>query len=101
MSPTISHSIPSTLLNPFPHLFNLATALPPHPISIRLLNASESPSSQSFMLGEVVSGMGGGGQDILSEACAALIALIGKMKRTGMGWEDKVAFLDFYQGKTK
>lgn len=45
--------------------------------------------------------MGGGGQDILSEACAALIALIGKMKRTGMGWEDKVAFLDFYQGKTK
>ncbi|KZP32857.1 hypothetical protein FIBSPDRAFT_774026 [Athelia psychrophila] len=100
MLPTLSHSIPSSLLNPFPHLLNLASALPPHPISIRLLNASEGPSSPTFVLSEVVSGMNMG-QDVLSETCATLIALIGKMKRTGMGWEDKVAFLDFYQGKRK
>jgi len=35
----------------------------------------------------------------LSEVCAALIAQIGKLKRTGMGWEDKAAFLEFYQAK--
>lgn len=40
-------------------------------------------------------------EDVLSEACAVLIAQIGKMKRTGMGWEDKVAFLDFYRGRRK
>lgn len=100
MSPTLSHSIPSLLLNPFPHLLNIASALPPHPISIRLLNASEGPSSPTFVLSEVASGLMPG-QDIMSEACATLIALIGKMKRTGMGWEDKVAFLDFYRGKRK
>ncbi len=43
----------------------------------------------------------GGVEDVLSEACAALIAQIGKMKRIGMGWEDKAAFLEFYQGKKK
>jgi hypothetical protein len=49
------------------------------------------------MVSEVV--LNADGQDILSEACATLIAQIGKMKRTGMGWEDKVAFLDFYRSK--
>jgi hypothetical protein len=87
------------LLNPLPHLLKLATALPPQPISIRLLSPSESPSSQLFIVSEVVSNHSG--EDVLSEACAALIAQMGKMKRTGMGWEDKVAFLDFYRGKRR
>lgn len=39
--------------------------------------------------------------DVLAEACASLIAQIGKMKRVGLGWEDKVAFLEFYNGKRK
>lgn len=38
-------------------------------------------------------------EDQLAEACATLIAQIGKIKRTGMGWEDKAAFLEFYRGK--
>jgi hypothetical protein len=41
------------------------------------------------------------GEDQLAETCAVLIAQIGKMKRTGMGWEDKASFLDFYWGKRK
>jgi len=41
------------------------------------------------------------GQDALSEAYAVLIAQIGKMKRTRMGWEDKVAFLDFYWDRNR
>ena len=97
LSPTLSHSIASQSLNPIPRLLKLTTTLPPQPISIRLLSPSESPSSQLFMVSEVASHTNG--KDVLSEACAVLIAQIGKMKRTGMGWEDKVAFLDFYRNK--
>jgi len=35
--------------------------------------------------------------DVLAEACAVLIARLGKMKRVGFGWEDKYSFLDFYR----
>jgi hypothetical protein len=42
---------------------------------------------------------GNTGEIQLSEICANLIAQIGKLKRTGMGWEDKVAFLEFYRAK--
>jgi hypothetical protein len=41
------------------------------------------------------------GDDQLSEACAKLIAQIGKLKQTAMGWENKSAFLDFYRNKRK
>jgi hypothetical protein len=37
--------------------------------------------------------------DILAEACAVLIAQMGKMKRIGMGWEDKATLLDLYKSK--
>jgi len=97
LRPTLSHSISSKSLNPMPHILKLSTAIPPQPISIRLLAPSESPGSQLFMLNEVVPHTNG--QNVLSEACAVLIAQIGKVKRTGMGWEDKVAFLDFYWGQ--
>ena len=99
MLPTLSHSIPSSSLNPIPHILKLTTVLPPQPISIRLLSLNESPSSQLFMVSEIVTNING--QDVLSESCATLIAQIGKMKRTGMGWEDKVAFLEFYQSNKK
>lgn len=51
------------------------------------------------MVSEVVTT--GKTEDMLSEACASLIAQIGKMKRVGMGWEDKAAFLEFYRAKRK
>lgn len=68
-------------------------------MSIRLLSPPDSPSSQLFLASEVLTEFSG--QDQLAEVCAALIAQIGKMKRTGMGWEDKTSFLDFYWGKRK
>ncbi|ETW84557.1 hypothetical protein HETIRDRAFT_171061 [Heterobasidion irregulare TC 32-1] len=97
-SPTPSHSIP-TSSNPLPHLFELATALKPLTASVRLLSMSESPSSPSFLVNEVTSG--DFGRDPLSSACGALIAQLGKLKRVGMGWEDKAAFLSFYHEKRK
>jgi len=99
-SPSLSLSIPSTSLNPLPHLFTLASSLSVPTLSIRMLSPAESPSSGSFLASEFVAHLPPG-QDQLSEACAALIAQIGKMKRMGMGWEDKVNFLDFYRGKKR
>ncbi|KII94745.1 hypothetical protein PLICRDRAFT_33557 [Plicaturopsis crispa FD-325 SS-3] len=97
LAPTLARPIPSHVLNPLGHFLKLATTLAPLPISIRLLAPSDSPSSGSFMLSEVLSGSSMGAvTDELSEACAALIAQIGKLKRTGMGWEDKRAFLKFF-----
>lgn len=51
------------------------------------------------MANEVITGSAG--EDQLAEACATLIAQIGKMKRTGMGWEEKANFLEFYRGQRR
>ena len=97
-TPSISHSIPSNVLNPVPHLFTLASTLTPLTVLIRLLAPSESPSSGSFMLSSILPN-GADGGDTLAEVSAALIAQVGKMKRTGLGWEDKASFLEFYNRK--
>jgi hypothetical protein len=81
------------------HLFSVATSLAPQPVSIRLLAPSESPGSQLFLASEVLTGSNE--NDQLADACAALVAQIGKMKRTGMGWEDKVSFLQLFHRKEK
>ncbi|KAI0772700.1 hypothetical protein BC629DRAFT_1639305 [Irpex lacteus] len=99
LTPTLSHSIPSTTLNPLAHVFKLTTSLVPLTMSIRLLAPSDSPSSASFLASDYASGLRS--NDILSECCAALIAQIGKVKRVGLGWEDKTTFLEFYRGKRK
>ena len=98
LSPTISLSIPSSSFNPIPHLFSISSSLLPHTISIRLLAPSDSPSSDSFNIEEIISGTKRG-DDAFTEACSILMSEIGRMKRTGMGWEEKSMFLDFYRGK--
>lgn len=92
--PSLSHSVPGTTLNPLRHLFQICTSLSSQSISIRQLPLSESPSSQLFIVNEVVPEPR---SDMLAEVCAVLIARMGKMKRVGFGWEDKYAFLDFYR----
>lgn len=99
LSPTMTRSIPSTSFNPIAHLFTITTSISLPAISIRLLAPSDSPSNQLFVASEVITEFAG--EDQLTEACAVLIAQIGKMKRTGMGWEDKASFLDFYWRKCK
>ncbi|KAJ7228759.1 hypothetical protein GGX14DRAFT_71501, partial [Mycena pura] len=95
-STTLAHSVPTTF-NPLSHAWSVATSLMPQAVSIRLLAPSESPSSQLFLASEVLTGANE--SDPLAEACGALIAQIGKMKRTGMGWEDKSLFLDLFRIK--
>ncbi|QRV87712.1 hypothetical protein RhiJN_15730 [Ceratobasidium sp. AG-Ba] len=100
-APTATHSIPSqstTLPNPLPHLFTLLLAPTlVQSLSIRLLAPSESPSSGSFLASDVILDGGVAPVDEISEACAVLMAQAAKIKRVGMGWEDKAAFLDFYR----
>ncbi|KAK0468316.1 uncharacterized protein EV420DRAFT_1503801 [Desarmillaria tabescens] len=96
LSSTLSHSIPARSVNPLSQVFNVATSIVPPSVSIRLLAPSESPSSPTFLASDVLTGSY---NDQLSEACAVLIAQLGKMKRTGMGWEDKANFLEFYWGR--
>jgi len=99
LAPTLTLSIPSNSFNPLLHLFALTASAALPAISIRLLAPSDSPSSQLFIASEVITDFTG--KDQLAETCAALVAQIGKMKRTGMGWEDKANFLEFYRGKRK
>ncbi|KAF8709090.1 hypothetical protein RHS03_02718, partial [Rhizoctonia solani] len=99
-TPSPTHSIPSqsgTLPNPAPHIVKLlfAPALA-QSLSIRLVAPSDSPSG-SFMASEVILDNGIAPADEISEACAVLMAQASKLKRVGMGWEDKAAFLDFYR----
>ncbi|KAH7887836.1 hypothetical protein F5I97DRAFT_1863189 [Phlebopus sp. FC_14] len=96
LQPSLAHPVPSLTMNPLRHLFTITTSMFPQAMSIRMLAPSESPSSQLFMANEVVTETS---VDLLSEACAVLIAKIGKMKRVGFGWEDKTAFLSFYWGQ--
>jgi hypothetical protein len=99
LAPTLTHTIPSSTWNPLSHLFWLNTSLSAAEISIRLLAPSESPGSQIFIASEILADYSG--DDQLSETCATLIAQMGKLKRTGLGWEDKSNFLEFYRGKSK
>ncbi|KAG8684225.1 hypothetical protein FRC09_015529 [Ceratobasidium sp. 395] len=99
-TPSATHSIPlqSRFPNPISHLFTLLFAPTlTQSLSIRLLAPSESPSSGSFMASEVILDSGVAPVDEISEACAVLMAQLAKIKRVGMGWEDKAAFLDFYR----
>ncbi|KAF8605285.1 hypothetical protein BDV93DRAFT_55983 [Ceratobasidium sp. AG-I] len=100
-APSATHSIPSQsarLPNPLSHLLSLLFAPTlTQSLSIRLLSPSDSPSSGSFMASEVILDNGIAPTDEISEACAVLMTQMAKIKRVGMGWEDKAAFLDFYR----
>lgn len=98
LAPSATHCIPSSIFNPLPHLFKLATALKPLTLQIRVLVSPESPSSPLFLTSEVISG---DVDDQLAEASVVLISQLGKLKRTNVGWEDKAAFLEFYHTKSK
>ena len=56
-----------------------------------MLNPSESPSPASQESSDAP----------LMETCALLMSQIGKLKRVGMGWEDKNSFLEFYNRRSK
>ncbi|KAF5370000.1 hypothetical protein D9758_001143 [Tetrapyrgos nigripes] len=96
-APTLSYSIPSTVMNPLSHMFALTMSITSLTMSVKLLAPSESPSSSTFIASEVLGDSSK--KDQLTEACASLIAQTGKLKRMTMGWEDKARFIEFYRGR--
>jgi hypothetical protein len=86
-------------LNPLFGFFSIAASVSAsNVVSIRLLAQSESPSSSVFATSDYVTS---DVVDELAEVSAALIGNLGKIKRTGQGWEDKAAFLAFYRKKNR
>lgn len=69
-------------------------------MSVRLLPPSEGPSASTFLASDVLP-VGAVTAPSVSEACSALVAQIGKIKRVAAGWEDKIAFLNFYGSKQR
>lgn len=67
-------------------------------MSVRMVPLSESPSSQLFVVSEVVPEPT---VDTLSEICASLMARVGKMKQVRFGWEDKIDFLNVYRSRRR
>jgi hypothetical protein len=102
-----THTAPSPTLSIPPlwaHLFALASApAPSRTLSVRLLAPDDAPSSATFLPSDVLPAVGAGadagGNVTLEDACAVLIAALGRMKRIGYGWEEKQHFLEFYEGK--
>lgn len=86
----------SPVPNPMSHLFHISTSLLPRSISIRLLPPSESPSSATFMVSDIIGGTNAvlADNEILRDSCEVLIAGMGKMKRTQLAWEDKGTLLE-------
>lgn len=80
-------------LNPISHIFEITSSVVPLTVAICLLPPSESPGSQLFLVNEYIKG--DFEEDQLAEASAGLISQIGRLKRTGMGWEDKASFFHY------
>ncbi|KAJ3573875.1 hypothetical protein NP233_g2151 [Leucocoprinus birnbaumii] len=95
-APTLTRPVGTAgpaFLGPLAHIFQITSSVIPSTFSIRLLPPSESPGSQLFLASEHVKG--GSGEDQLAESTASLISQIGRLKRTGLGWEDKASFLHY------
>jgi hypothetical protein len=99
LAPSPTQPVPGDALGPLTHAFTLACGLRPARMAVRRLPLSEGPSTGTFLASDVL-GPGGTAPSV-AEACATLIAAIGRLKRVAAGWEDKVAFLEFYGAKKK
>lgn len=80
-------------LNILTHVFAITSSIIPLTVSIRLLLPSESPGPQLFPASNGVKESFE--EDQLAESSASLISQIGRLKRTGMGWEDKASFVHY------
>ncbi|WVQ77873.1 hypothetical protein IAR50_007575 [Cryptococcus sp. DSM 104548] len=99
----IRHLTLSTLFTPslFPH----------RSLHLRTLHPAASPSSPSFLPGEILANQPGGlegqlGKDgsagVWREAVGVVLAETGKVRRVrGMGWVEKKAFLEYWAGGKK
>lgn len=92
-------SVPSSSLNPLPHLLQLCCDMTfTRGIQVRLLDPEESPTSPNYQADSAAGSAAARGNDALGEAVGSLISNMARLRRTGLGWQDKEAFLQMYSG---
>lgn len=83
ISPSVAQPIPSSVLNPLPHLFAICTSPVFRRLTVRRLQPTEAPTlSVNPSRNEL-------------DALAELLAATGRWKRTAIDWEAKVEFEQF------
>lgn len=98
LTSTSTHSVPAALLNPLPHIWSLASSMSfAKSIQVRQLDPAESPTSPNHTA-DPAAGNVRPGEDALAEAVGGLISSLSRLRRTGLGWEDKEVFLHLVQG---
>lgn len=100
LAPSLSLSIPAStpVTNIIRHIFSITCSFSSQTLSIRLLSPLESPSATT--LSNDTASNHQSSKNMLMNVCADFISDIGRLKRTGMGWEEKTLFLKFHAGKT-
>ncbi|KAL0245442.1 hypothetical protein I308_104568 [Cryptococcus tetragattii IND107] len=103
-SPSATCPLPTPLKHLFFSQLYTPTLYSRRSLHIRTLHPAASPSSPSFLPGEILNNQPGGldaaGKDhknVWREACAVVLAETGKVRRVkGMGWAEKKAFLEYW-----
>ena len=111
-------SASSPTYNPLSHLFrSVLCAVTPRTLTVKWLHPGCSPSSGDFLPSEIL-GLNAGStlvqnkglrnpvavqqDELLSQCLASVMLQLGRAKQIGMGWEDKVSFLEFWkEGKKR
>lgn len=97
LTTSTTHSVPSRALNPLPHLWSLCASFSfAKGFQVRQLDPAESPTSGSYAADSAAGSSKS--EDALAEAAGNLISGLARLKRTGLGWEDKEVFLDLVTG---
>ncbi len=108
--PSATHASPNPSLipNPLSHIFfSLLPTLLPRTLQVKILHPDSSLSSGDFLPSAVLGldappatfpGASAGAVHreipVFSECVAALLVSVGRTKRLGLGWEDKVGFVE-------
>ncbi|CAO1618263.1 unnamed protein product [Sympodiomycopsis kandeliae] len=97
-----TYSTPSSRLNPLSHLWQLCSSLSfSKGFTVRLLDPTESPTSSNYTADANAAIAAKGAEDALAEAVGNLISGLSRLRRTGLGWQDKEVFLELFKGAKK
>lgn len=102
VSPDAKKQPLASWLHPIPHIVALCHDLTfARSVQVRLLDPEESPTSSTYqgttgVIGEVPPLSSQPCSDALAEQVATLISNMSRLRRTGLGWQDKEKFLQIY-----
>ena len=108
-APSATCPLPQPLRHLLTSVLFTPTPIPRRSLTVRTLHPSASPSSPSFLPSEILAnapgGLEGAGKDgtgAWREAIATVLAETGRVRRVkGMGWVEKGAFLEYWNGRKR